>query len=68
MKKSIFILATLFAATAAYAQITLEKTLDGFYTISANYDEGIFDHYVQSQYFYMLLQELFYVLLDLKDN
>ena len=52
MKKSIFILATLFAATAAYAQITLEKTLDGFYTISANYDEGIFDHYVQSPYFY----------------
>ena len=52
MKKSIFILAALLAATFANAQITLEKTLDGFYTISANYDEGIFDHYVQSPYFY----------------
>ncbi len=53
MKKSIFILATLFAATAAYAQITLEKTLDGFYTISANYAGDLY-HYEQSPYIYNL--------------
>lgn len=53
MKRYIFILATLFVATAAYAQITLEKTLDGFYTISANVAGDLY-HYVQSPYFYNL--------------
>ena len=33
MKKSIFILAALFAATSVNAQITLEQTLNGYFTI-----------------------------------
>ena len=51
MRKSIFIIAALFAATFANAQITLEKTLDGFYTISANVGGDLY-HYEQSPYFY----------------
>lgn len=53
MKKSIFILAALFAAMFVNAQITLEATLDGFYTISANYTGDIY-HYEQSPYIYNL--------------
>ena len=53
MKKSIFVLAALWAATFANAQITLEATLDGFYTISANYAGDLY-HYEQSPYIYNL--------------
>ena len=53
MKKFTFILAALFAATFANAQITLEKTLEGFYTLSANLAGDLY-HYEQSPYFYNL--------------
>ena len=53
MKKSILILAALFAAMFVNAQITLEATLDGFYTISANHAGDIY-HYEQSPYIYNL--------------
>ena len=51
MKKSIIILATLLAATVVNAQITLEKTFDGWYTISADWYGDLY-HYIQSPYFY----------------
>lgn len=51
MRKSIFILAALFAAMFANAQITLEKTFDGWYTISADLYGDMY-HYIQSPYFY----------------
>ncbi len=53
MKKSIFILATLFAATLANAQIVLKHTFDGWITISADFYGDCY-HYVQAPYFYNL--------------
>jgi hypothetical protein len=53
MKKSFFILAALIVATFVNAQITLEKTLDGFYTISTNFAGDLY-LYEQSPYFYNL--------------
>lgn len=51
MRKSIFIIAALFAATFANAQITLKKTLDGWYSVSAD-PYGDMYNYVQAPYFY----------------
>lgn len=60
MKKSIFIFAALFATTFANAQITLEHTFDGWFTISADMYGDLYN-YVQSPYFYN-------VLVNTKDN
>lgn len=52
MKKSIFILAILFASTCANAQIILEHTFEGWATISTNvYGDSY--HYIQAPYYYV---------------
>lgn len=53
-KKSIFILATLLVTTFANAQITLEHTFDGWFTISADMYGDLYN-YVQSPYYYNVL-------------
>jgi len=52
MRKSIFILAILFASTCANAQIILEHTFEGWATISTNvYGDSY--HYIQAPYYYV---------------
>ena len=51
MKKFTFIIATLFVATFANAQINLLHTFNGWYTISTDCYGDIY-HYVEAPYFY----------------
>ncbi len=52
MRKSIFVLAALFAATVANAQIILLNTFENWVSVSANPYGDVYDSSIQSPYFY----------------